>query len=261
MAKDERIHHDAHNAHNMSRAGQALRTIFLASVFLFCSGFGWSGPECCGRTGYTRQVVPLGADAASEPSVLVPAEFAGAKTPAQVDATNDTAPLTALMSLDLTLRDYAWKAKSLFGRLLTADGEMTLLPDSISMVSEVVLDRLIAPVRGLSTQIMTRFLGTRTDSQTMFSASFSPVLGTGADVVAARRYMESRSPSTLIVGGRMPSLATSMGSDLDPAMGFDDVARRNDSGWQVGLRIEKTFDSGPGADGVELLVVPSLPGT
>ncbi len=226
------------------------RAALLTAAFVVCSGFGWAGPECCGRTGYTRQVVPLDSGDAYEPSLLVPNE-ANTSPPAERADTPGEAPMTALMSLDLKLRDYGWRAKSLFGRLLTFDSERTLLPESIALVSEVVFEGLIDPVRAFSNELISVLTGKEREPATAFSQHGQPGIGT-----APTRHL----PPPRIVDGHIHSLATSMGSAFDPTMGLDDIERRNDYGLQVGLRIEKPL-SGEDTQGLNVLVVPSLPGS
>lgn len=164
-----------------------------------------------------------------------------------------------LYRINLRLTQHSWQALSLFGRNLAADLTSNVVVDTMSTWSGAIVDRFLKPATTNSLEWVSRLnlrpiLADQTPMTPVTASTFS------AGVPVAPSQSSSRgSLSPSIADGRMPSLASSMGSVLDPAMGLDDVSRGGSDGLMVGLRIERPLDSRPQDRGVELQVVPGLP--
>jgi len=161
--------------------------------------------------------------------------------------------------INLRLTQHSWQALSLFGRNLAADLTSNVVVDTMSTWSGAIVDRFLKPATMSSLEWVSKLnlrsiLADQTPMTPVVASTFS---ATAPFTPSDSNSRGSLSPS--IADGRMPSLASSMGSVLDPAMGLDDISRGGSDGVMVGLRIERPLDSRPQRSGVELQLVPGLP--
>ena len=161
--------------------------------------------------------------------------------------------------INLRLTQHSWQVLSLFGRNLAADLTSNVVVDTMSTWSGAIVDRFIKPATTNSLEWVSKLnlrpvFADQTPVTPVAASTFSAAVPVAPSQSSSRG---SLSPS--IADGRMPSLASSMGSVLDPAMGLDDISRGGSDGLMVGLRIERPLDSRPQERGVEVQVVPGLP--
>lgn len=219
----------------MSQRRNKQATAVALAAFLACTGFTHDGVRKATPCPYTASVVTA-ADQSGQ----------GAHASDKDDARGFVP--------DLRLTEHAWKAATLFGRILTLDFGFTAgVQDTVVRVSGAVWNKSVDFLAAVARQATGR---TEIDAIAI-GPKLTPV--EAATVAQVPVGNSPARPRSVVMDGRMPSLARTMSSPLDASMGLDDIARGEDAGVQVGFRLERSFAAPKDEAPIRLrLLVPGL---
>ncbi len=211
------------------------------AAVLFCCGFSELPQPQRATCPYTKQVIDVHAPVEARAGTDQVSPASAPLTPSA-----QYAPERGRF-LNLCLSELAWKPAALFAKLLAWEGTSEL-QEKLAHWSDLVV---VSPIRWF-TGVARHAIGVAAAPVIALAPSKTPAETT---VMASDDAESMKRKRHVIMDGRLPSLAWSMGSSLDPAMGLDDVTRNGQSDLQVGLRLERAFDTSHGNGPLEFYVL------